>query len=142
IALPVVFESGWTHFADKPEAYGRYPEALRFLDQIPTVWQQTELVNGFPGESAVFARRNGDRWFVGGIALGSARTMTAPLSTRSRTAQKTLEFPVLRASRRHTVFRTATRCSAKARATRRLSFICRTGRRLIRRRRLGLVAGR
>jgi alpha-glucosidase len=80
IALPVVFESGWTHFADKPEAYGRFPEALRFLDQVPTVWHQTELVNGFPGETAVFARRNGDRWFVGGIALGGARTMTAPLS--------------------------------------------------------------
>ncbi|MET0235221.1 MAG: glycoside hydrolase family 97 catalytic domain-containing protein [Kibdelosporangium sp.] len=80
IALPVVFESGWTHFADKPEAYGRFPEALRFLDQVPTVWHQTELVNGSPGDSAVFARRNGDRWFVGGIALGGARTMTAPLS--------------------------------------------------------------
>ncbi|MBP2324519.1 hypothetical protein JOF56_004904 [Kibdelosporangium banguiense] len=80
IALPVVFESGWTHFADKPEAYGRFPEALRFLNQVPTVWHQTELVNGFPGESAVFARRNGDRWFVGGIALGGARTMTVPLS--------------------------------------------------------------
>ncbi|SMD06586.1 glycoside hydrolase family 97 catalytic domain-containing protein [Kibdelosporangium aridum] len=80
IALPVVFESGWTHFADKPEAYDRYPEALRFLDQVPTVWQQTELVNGYPGETAVFARRNGERWFVGGIAVGGARTMTAPLN--------------------------------------------------------------
>jgi alpha-glucosidase len=79
IALPVVFESGWTHFADKPEAYDHYPEALRFLDQVPTVWDQTELVNGYPGESAVFARRNGDRWFVGGIAVGAGRTMTAPL---------------------------------------------------------------
>ncbi|CAM3391426.1 glycoside hydrolase family 97 catalytic domain-containing protein [Kibdelosporangium persicum] len=80
IALPVVFESGWTHFADKPEAYDRYPEALRFLNQVPTVWHQTEVAGGYPGETAVFARRNGDRWFVGGIAVGDARTLTAPLS--------------------------------------------------------------
>jgi alpha-glucosidase len=80
IALPVVFESGWTHFADKPEAYDHFPEALRFLDQVPTVWDQTELVSGSPGDTAVFARRSGDRWFVGGIAVGAARTMTAPLS--------------------------------------------------------------
>jgi alpha-glucosidase len=80
IALPVVFESGWTHFADKPEAYDRFPEALRFLDQVPTVWDQTEVVGGYPGESAVFARRSGERWFVGGIAVGDARTLTAPLA--------------------------------------------------------------
>ncbi|MET0134843.1 MAG: glycoside hydrolase family 97 catalytic domain-containing protein [Kibdelosporangium sp.] len=79
-ALPVVFESGWTHFADKPEAYGRFPEALRYLDQVPTVWHQTELVDGSPGDTAVFARRNGDRWFLGGISVGNARTLTAPLS--------------------------------------------------------------
>jgi alpha-glucosidase len=79
IALPVVFESGWTHFADKPEAYAKYPEALRFLDQVPTVWDQTELVGGFPGESAVFARRKADRWFLGGITL-NARTISAPLN--------------------------------------------------------------
>jgi hypothetical protein len=80
IALPVVFESGWTHFADKPEAYDHFPEALRFLDQVPTVWDQTELLNGAPGDTAVFARRNGERWFVGGIAVGPARTLSAPLS--------------------------------------------------------------
>ena len=78
IALPVVFESGWTHFADKPESYAKYPEALRFLDQVPTVWDQTELVGGFPGESAVLARRRADRWFLGGITL-AARTITVPL---------------------------------------------------------------
>lgn len=80
IALPVVFESGWTHFADSPEAYERRPEALRYLNQLPTTWDETRLVAGHPSDDAVFARRDGDRWFLGAIAAGPARTMTAPLS--------------------------------------------------------------
>ncbi|MCR3750898.1 glycoside hydrolase family 97 catalytic domain-containing protein [Lentzea californiensis] len=79
VALPVVYESGWTHFADKPEAYERHPQALRYLDQVPTVWNETRLLDGDPDSHAVVARRNGDRWFVGGIAT-QERTLRAPLS--------------------------------------------------------------
>ncbi|WP_439656619.1 glycoside hydrolase family 97 catalytic domain-containing protein [Lentzea sp. HUAS TT2] len=78
VALPVVYESGWTHFADKPEAYERHPQALRYLDQIPTVWDESRLLDGDPDSHAVVARRNGDRWFVGGIAT-QERTLRAPL---------------------------------------------------------------
>ncbi|MEU0882285.1 glycoside hydrolase family 97 catalytic domain-containing protein [Lentzea sp. NPDC005914] len=77
-ALPVVYESGWTHFADKPEAYERHPQALRYLDQLPTVWDETRLLDGDPDTHAVVARRNGDRWFVGGIATDQ-RTLKASL---------------------------------------------------------------
>jgi hypothetical protein len=80
VALPVVYESGWTHFADKPEAYQARPRALRFLDQVPTVWDDTRLVGGTPDTGTVMARRNGDRWFVGAISVGDARTVSAPLS--------------------------------------------------------------
>ncbi|MDT7787337.1 MAG: alpha-glucosidase [Pseudonocardiales bacterium] len=77
-ALPVVYESGWTHFADKPEAYERHPQALRYLDQLPTVWDETRLLSGDPDTHAVVARRSGDRWFVGGITTGE-RTLQAQL---------------------------------------------------------------
>jgi hypothetical protein len=80
----VVYESGWTHFADAPEAYERRPEALRFLDQVPTVWDETRLVAGHPSTGAVFARRSGDRWFLGAISTGPARTMTVPLDFLGR----------------------------------------------------------
>ncbi|MFD9702900.1 glycoside hydrolase family 97 catalytic domain-containing protein [Lentzea sp. NPDC059081] len=79
VALPVVYESGWTHFADGPEAYERHPQALRYLDQLPTVWDETRLLDGDPDSHAVVARRSGDRWFIGGIATRE-RTLRAPLS--------------------------------------------------------------
>ncbi len=79
VALPVVYESGWTHYADKPEAYERYPEALRFLNQVPSGWDDTRYVAGHPSEGTVLARRSDDRWFLGAISVGAARTVTAPL---------------------------------------------------------------
>ncbi|WP_052697650.1 glycoside hydrolase family 97 protein [Luteibacter yeojuensis] len=81
VALPIVFESGWTHLADSPEAYQRRPNALMFLDQIPTVWDETKLIAGVPGQDAIFARRSGDRWFIGAIAAGAPRRLSVPLAS-------------------------------------------------------------
>ncbi|MDQ0010695.1 hypothetical protein J2T07_002901 [Luteibacter jiangsuensis] len=81
LALPIVFESGWTHLADMPEAYERRPQALAFLDQVPTAWDETKLLGGTPGRDAIFARRSGDRWFIGAISAGPARRLSVPLAS-------------------------------------------------------------
>jgi hypothetical protein len=81
VALPIVFESGWTHLADRPEAYERRPRALAFLNQVPTVWDDTTLIAGTPGQEAIIARRSGDRWFVGAIVAGPARRLTVPVAS-------------------------------------------------------------
>ncbi len=85
LALPVVFESGWTSLGDNPEGFAAHPVAERYLEQLPTVWDETHLVSGGPGQQpagdrqVVMARRSGDRWFVGGILAGEGNTMKAPL---------------------------------------------------------------
>jgi alpha-glucosidase len=79
VALAVVYESGWTHPADKPETYQNHPEALRTLDQLPTVWDDTRLLGGEPGRETVIARRSGDRWWLGGISAVAAHDVAVPL---------------------------------------------------------------
>ncbi|GAA3916987.1 glycoside hydrolase family 97 catalytic domain-containing protein [Actinoplanes auranticolor] len=79
VALAVVYESGWQHPADKPETYESHPEALRTLSQLPTVWDETKLLAGAPGQEAVIARRHDDRWYVGGISAVAAKTFSTPL---------------------------------------------------------------
>jgi hypothetical protein len=79
VALAVVYESGWTHLADKFETYEAHPEALRTLNQLPTVWDETRMLAGEPGTEAVVARRHGDRWYVGGISAVAAHTFTTGL---------------------------------------------------------------
>jgi hypothetical protein len=80
LALSVIFESGQQNFAGRVDGYAARPEAERFLDQVPTVWDETRLLAGRPAESGVFARRSGDRWFVGGGFAGPARTADIPFT--------------------------------------------------------------
>ncbi|WP_406137068.1 glycoside hydrolase family 97 catalytic domain-containing protein [Streptomyces sp. NBC_01089] len=80
LALSVIFESGLQNFAGSIEEYRARPELARFLEQVPTVWDETKLLKGSaPGRSAGFARRSGARWFLGEMAAGAARTHRVPL---------------------------------------------------------------
>jgi alpha-glucosidase len=74
----VVFESGWQHFADTPRSYGRSP-GRPLLRAVPTVWDDTVLLGGYPGEWAALARRAGRDWFLGVINGDAARTVELPL---------------------------------------------------------------
>ena len=68
LALTVLYESGLQHLADRPESFLSQPQEVQdFLGQLPTVWDETRFVSGYPGESAVLARRSGNTWYVAGI---------------------------------------------------------------------------
>ena len=68
LALTVLFESGLQHLADKPESFLAQPQAVQdFLSRLPNVWEETRLLSGYPGKSAVIARRSGSTWYVAGI---------------------------------------------------------------------------
>lgn len=68
LALPILFESGLQHMADRPEAYLNLPEPVKkLLSGLPSAWDDTRLLAGYPGQSAVIARRNGDTWYIAGI---------------------------------------------------------------------------
>src|SRR5690606_26722840 len=68
LALSVLFESALQHLADRPEGYDNLPDAPKdFLKHVPTAWDDTKLVEGYPGKEVVMARRKGNAWYVGGI---------------------------------------------------------------------------
>lgn len=68
LALTVLFESGLQHLADRPESFLAQPREVQdFLGQLPAVWDETRFVSGYPGVSAVLARRSGNVWYVAGI---------------------------------------------------------------------------
>ena len=68
LALPVLFESALQHMPDRPDTYDSLPEAVRrLLSVLPTTWDDTKLLGGYPGEEVVLARRKGDVWYVAGI---------------------------------------------------------------------------
>jgi alpha-glucosidase len=80
VGLTVAYESGLQMFAGTPESYEARPLARAYFDQVPAAWDDTRLLAGEPGQEAVLARRSGERWFLGGIYAGAARTAEVPLS--------------------------------------------------------------
>ena len=48
---------------DKPSEYHGEPE-IEFFQHVPTVWDDTKVINGEIGKFATIARRSGDDWFV------------------------------------------------------------------------------
>ncbi|MBN1118184.1 MAG: glycoside hydrolase family 97 catalytic domain-containing protein [Bacteroidales bacterium] len=68
LALSVLFESGIQHMADRPEGYYGLPDAAKeFLKNVPAAWDNTRLLDGYPGKDIIMARQKEDQWFIGGI---------------------------------------------------------------------------
>lgn len=69
LALSVVFESGLQHMADRPSGYYDLPfEARTFLKEVPNAWENTKLLDGYPGRDIIIARQKGNQWYIGGIS--------------------------------------------------------------------------
>ena len=69
LALSVVFESGFQHMADRPSGYYGLPDAAKtFLREVPNAWDNTKLVEGYPGKDLIIARNKGNNWYIGGIS--------------------------------------------------------------------------
>lgn len=68
LALSVVFESGFQHLADRPSGYYDLPDpAKTFLKEVPNAWDNTKLLDGFPGKDVIIARQKDRIWYLGGI---------------------------------------------------------------------------
>ena len=66
LALTVLYESALQHLADRPESYLAQPtEVKQFLSTLPTVWDDTKLLSGYPGKWVAMARRSGENWYIG-----------------------------------------------------------------------------
>lgn len=80
LAAYMVFDSPLNMLCDSPTNYQREPESLEFIAGIPTVWDQTLVLDGRMGEYIVTARRHGDTWYVGGLTGWTAREFTLDCS--------------------------------------------------------------
>ena len=91
LALTVLFESGLQHLADKPESFLAQPQEVQdFLGHLPSVWDETRFVSGYPGESAVIARRSGSTWYIAGInGSDEEKELALPLAEILKTSSVT-----------------------------------------------------
>ena len=79
LALYIVLESPLNMLCDSPTHYEREPDYTRFVAEIPTVWDETRVLQGEVGEYIVTARRKGKTWYIGGITNWTARDVDIAL---------------------------------------------------------------
>jgi alpha-glucosidase len=81
LALAAVYYSPlqFLYWYDTPDRYSGEPE-VEFFDNVPTVWDDTRVIDGAIGEYIITARHSGDEWFVGAITNNDAREISIPLA--------------------------------------------------------------
>lgn len=81
LALYVTMYSPLQMAADLPENYERFPDAFRFIEEVPVDWSDTKILKAEPGDYIVIARKdkNSDNWFIGAITDEEARMFDLPL---------------------------------------------------------------
>jgi len=80
MAMCVVFESPLQMLADTPTNYAKEPECLAFLSKVPTVWDETRVLDAKIADYVLMARRNGTAWYVGAMTDWTAREIAVDLS--------------------------------------------------------------
>lgn len=81
LATAVLFQNPVQNFALTPTNLSESPAyTIDFMKNVPTVWDETRLIEGYPGKYVVLARRNGNRWYIAAVnATGEPVTIKSEL---------------------------------------------------------------
>lgn len=90
LAMYMVFDSPLTMLCDTPMNYDDNPESRDFICSVPTVWDETRILDGNIGEYIVTARRKGAEWFIGGMTNWTPRDIDLDLAFLGAGRQITL----------------------------------------------------
>lgn len=93
IATAILFQNPVQNFALAPNNLTDAPaEAIQFMKDVPTTWDETLYIDGYPGKYVVLARRHADKWYIAGV-----NALDKPLKL-------TLDLPMLKAGEEATIY--------------------------------------
>lgn len=78
LAIYVVYESPFQMVSDHPEVYRNDP-SFEFIKKVPAAWDQTKVLNGYPGKYITIARKHGADWYLGAMTDWESRNFSIPL---------------------------------------------------------------
>ena len=81
LATAIAFQSSGQNFALTPRNLTEQPSfEIDFMKQVPTTWDETRFLDGYPGKYIVLARRHANRWYLVAMnAEAEAKTITLDL---------------------------------------------------------------
>ena len=79
-ACYVIHDTPFTMLCDSPTNYEKEPEYTQYIASIPTVWDETRILQGEIGKYIVTARHKGNDWYIAGQANWDGRELVLPLN--------------------------------------------------------------
>lgn len=76
LAEYVVLDAPLNMLADSPSNYEQEKDCLDFIAAVPTVWDETRILEGKVGDYIVTARRKGQKWYIGALTDWTERDLT------------------------------------------------------------------
>jgi alpha-glucosidase len=80
LAMYVIFNQPLVMLSDSPVEYIKYPDIMRFLSRVPTVFDEIRPLGGKIGEYALMAKRKGSDWYVGAMTNWTERSVALDFS--------------------------------------------------------------
>lgn len=69
LATAILFQNPVQNFALAPNNLYDAPQlAIEFMKEVPTTWDDTKFIEGYPGKYVVLARQNNGKWWIAGIS--------------------------------------------------------------------------
>lgn len=92
LATAIAFQCSGQNFALTPRNLTEQPQfEIDFMRQVPTTWDQTLFIDGYPGKYIVLARRHGEQWYVVAMnAESEAKQLKLDLNVLGVSAAKSL----------------------------------------------------
>lgn len=81
MASGIIMQTSVQCVAIQPNNLQELPQVeLDFLKAIPTTWEETRYIDGYPGKFVVLARRHNNQWYIAGLnAEKETKTLTLQL---------------------------------------------------------------
>jgi hypothetical protein len=75
LATGVLYQNSLQMFALTPNNLTDVPAfEIDFMKKIPTTWDETIFIDGYPGKYCVVARRSGANWYIAGVNANETAT--------------------------------------------------------------------
>jgi alpha-glucosidase len=80
IAMYVCYDAPLQMLADSPSNYYKETESTSFISKMPTVWDNTKVLDAKVGDYILMARQKENNWYLGAMTDWTARTLDLDLS--------------------------------------------------------------
>jgi len=80
LAMYVVYESPLQMLCDNPSNYKKEPQAMKFLSEVPVVWDATIVLSGEIADHILVARQKENKWYIGGMTNWDSKELELDLS--------------------------------------------------------------